>query len=59
MFYRGHWCPYLPFECEGGDPGPRTGIAALGRRKTVAIMPEVQAFTEKFKSDANRAVSRC
>jgi peroxiredoxin len=50
MFYRGHWCPYCRLNV-------RAVIQAQGRIKalgaqTVAIMPETQAYTEKFKSEA-------
>ena len=51
MFYRGHWCPYCRLNV-------RAVIQALDRIKAlggqvVAIMPEVQQFAEKFKSDAD------
>ena len=51
MFYRGHWCPYCRLNV-------RAVIQALDRIKAlggqvVAIMPEVQEFAEKFKSDAD------
>jgi len=50
MFYRGHWCPYCRLNV-------RAVIQAQGRIKalgaqTVAIMPETQAYAEKFKSEA-------
>jgi peroxiredoxin len=51
MFYRGHWCPYCRLNVRAVIEA-QDRIAALGAQ-TVAIMPEVQAFTEKFKSDAN------
>jgi peroxiredoxin len=50
MFYRGHWCPYCRLNVRAVIQA-QDRIAALGAQ-TVAIMPEVQAFTEKFKSDA-------
>jgi len=50
MFYRGHWCPYCRLNV-------RAVIQAFDRIKAlggqvVAIMPEVQQFAEKFKSDS-------
>jgi peroxiredoxin len=51
MFYRGHWCPYCRLNVRAVIQA-QDQITALGAQ-TVAIMPEVQAFTEKFKSDAN------
>ena len=50
MFYRGHWCPYCRLNV-------RAVTQALDRIKAlsgevVAIMPEVQQFAEKFKSEA-------
>jgi peroxiredoxin len=51
MFYRGHWCPYCRLNVRAVIQA-HDRIAALGAQ-AVAIMPEVQAFTEKFKSDAN------
>jgi peroxiredoxin len=51
MFYRGHWCPYCRLNV-------RAVVQALDRIKAlggqvVAIMPEVQQFAEKFKSDSD------
>src|SRR6266436_4488994 len=51
MFYRGHWCPYCRLNV-------RAVIQANEDRKAfggqvVAIMPEVQQFAEKFKSDSD------
>jgi peroxiredoxin len=51
MFYRGHWCPYCRLNV-------RAVIQAMDRIKAlggqvVAIMPEVQEYAEKFKSDAD------
>jgi peroxiredoxin len=51
MFYRGHWCPYCRLNV-------RAVIQALDQIKAlggqvVAIMPDVQEFAEKFKSDAD------
>lgn len=51
MFYRGHWCPYCRLNVRAVIE-VQDRITALGAQ-TVAIMPEVQAFTKKFKSDAN------
>ena len=51
MFYRGHWCPYCRLNVRAVIEA-QDRIAALGAQ-TVPIMPEVQAFTRKFKSDAN------
>lgn len=51
MFYRGHWCPYCRLNVRAVIEA-QDRITALGAQM-VAIMPEVQAFTEKFKSEAN------
>jgi peroxiredoxin len=50
MFYRGHWCPYCRLNM-------RAVIQAFDRIKAaggqvVAIMPEVQEFAGKFKTDS-------
>ena len=50
MFYRGHWCPYCRLNM-------RAVIEAFDRisasgGQVVAIMPELQEFTGKFKSDS-------
>jgi peroxiredoxin len=50
MFYRGHWCPYCGLNV-------RAVIQAFDQIKSaggqvVAIMPEIQEFAEKFKSDS-------
>jgi len=50
MFFRGHWCPYCRLNV-------RAVIAAQDRIKafgaqTIAIMPETQEFTGKFKTDS-------
>jgi peroxiredoxin len=50
MFYRGHWCPYCRLNV-------RAVIEAFDRIKAssgqvVAIMPEIQEFAEKFKSES-------
>ena len=51
MFYRGHWCPYCRLNV-------RAVTLALDRIRAVggdvvAIMPEVQQFAEKFRSEAD------
>ena len=51
MFYRGHWCPYCRLNVRAVIQA-QDRIKALGAH-TVAIMPEMQQFTEKFKVDAN------
>jgi peroxiredoxin len=50
MFFRGHWCPYCRLSV-------RAVIEAMDRIKAVggqvvAIMPETQAFAEKFGGDS-------
>lgn len=51
MFHRGHWCPYCRLNVRAVVQA-QDRIKALGGH-TVAIMPETQEFTEKFKSDSN------
>ena len=51
MFYRGHWCPYCRLNVRAVIQA-QDRIKALGAQ-TVAIMPETQAYAEKFKSEAN------
>lgn len=51
MFYRGHWCPYCRLNVRAVIEA-QDRIAAAGGQ-TIAIMPEVQAFTEKFKAEAD------
>jgi peroxiredoxin len=51
MFYRGHWCPYCRLNLRAVIQA-QDRIEALGAQ-TVAIMPETQAYAEKFKSEAN------
>jgi peroxiredoxin len=51
MFHRGHWCPYCGLNVRAVVQA-QDRIKALGGQ-TVAIMPETQEFTEKFKSDSN------
>jgi peroxiredoxin len=50
MFFRGHWCPYCRINMRAVIQA-QDRISALGAR-IVAIMPERQEFTEKFKRDA-------
>src|SRR5256712_454222 len=50
MFYRGHWCPYCRLNVRAVIQA-QDRIKALGAQ-TVAIMPETQAYAEKFKSEA-------
>src|ERR1700755_2056409 len=49
MFFRGHWCPYCRLNV-------RAVIQAMDRIKAigqvVAIMPETQAYSAKFKADS-------
>ncbi len=51
MFYRGHWCPYCRLNVRAVTQALHR-IRALGG-DVVAIMPEVQQFAEKFKSEAD------
>jgi peroxiredoxin len=51
MFYRGHWCPYCRLNV-GAVVQALDRIKALGGQ-VVAIMPEVQQFAEKFKSESD------
>ena len=51
MFYRGHWCPYCRLNVRAVIQA-QDRIKALGAQ-TVAIMPETQAYAEKFKSEAD------
>lgn len=51
MFYRGHWCPYCRLNVRAVTQA-LDRIRALGG-DVVAIMPEVQHFAEKFKSEAD------
>jgi peroxiredoxin len=53
MFFRGHWCPYCRLNVRAVIEA-QDRIAAAGGR-IVAIMPELQAFTRKFKVDAGAA----
>jgi peroxiredoxin len=51
MFYRGHWCPYCRLNVRAVIQA-QDRIEALGAQ-TVAIMPETQAYAEKFKAEAS------
>ncbi|WP_291858815.1 peroxiredoxin-like family protein [Bradyrhizobium sp.] len=51
MFYRGHWCPYCRLNVRAVTQA-LDRIRALGG-DVVAIMPEVQQFAEKFRSEAD------
>jgi peroxiredoxin len=51
MFYRGHWCPYCRLNVRAVIQA-QDRIRALGAQ-TVAIMPETQAYAEKFKAEAS------
>jgi peroxiredoxin len=50
MFFRGHWCPYCRLNV-GAVIQAQQRIAALGGR-IVAIMPETQRYTERFRSES-------
>src|SRR3982751_1396676 len=50
MFYRGHWCPYCRLNVRAVIQSYDRIEASGGQ--VVAIMPEVQEFTGKFKSDS-------
>lgn len=49
MFFRGHWCPYCRLNMRAVIQA-EARIKAMGAQ-IVAIMPEIQAFTEQFKAD--------
>jgi peroxiredoxin len=51
MFYRGHWCPYCRLNVRAVIQA-HDRIQASGGQ-VVAIMPEIQEFAEKFKSDSH------
>ncbi|HEY4986011.1 MAG TPA: peroxiredoxin-like family protein [Bradyrhizobium sp.] len=53
MFFRGHWCPYCRLNVRAVIQAQDRIKAAGGH--TVAIMPELQAFTRKFKADSGAA----
>jgi len=50
MFFRGHWCPYCRLNVRAVIQA-EDRIRAMGAR-IVAIMPETQEFTGKFKIEA-------
>jgi peroxiredoxin len=50
MFYRGHWCPYCGLNMRAVIQA-FDQINAVGGQ-VVAIMPEVQEYTEKFKIES-------
>ena len=50
MFYRGHWCPYCRLNFRAVIQAYDQIEASGGQ--VVAIMPEVQEFTEKFKTES-------
>lgn len=49
MFYRGHWCPYCRLNVRAVVQAMER-IRAVGGQ-VVAIMPETQAYAEKFKAE--------
>ena len=50
MFYRGHWCPYCRLNVRAVIQAYDEIRASGGQ--VVAVMPEVQQFAEKFKSES-------
>ncbi|MHC2276493.1 peroxiredoxin [Bradyrhizobium diazoefficiens] len=50
MFFRGHWCPYCRLNVRAVIQA-QDRINAMGAQ-IVAIMPETQEFTEKFRDDS-------
>ena len=50
MFFRGHWCPYCRLNVRAVIQA-QDDIKAMGAQ-IVAIMPETQEFTEKFKAES-------
>jgi len=50
MFFRGHWCPYCRLNVRAVIQAIDR-INAMGAR-VVGIMPEVQEYAEKFKSES-------
>jgi peroxiredoxin len=50
MFFRGHWCPYCRLNVHAIIQA-QDRIKLMGAQ-IVAIMPETQEFTEKFKADS-------
>ena len=51
MFFRGHWCPYCRLNVRAVIQA-MDRINAIGAR-VVAIMPELQAYAEKFKAESS------
>ena len=51
MFHRGHWCPYCRLNVRAVVQA-QDQIRALGGQ-VVAIMPELQEFTSRFKVDSS------
>lgn len=51
MFHRGHWCPYCRLNVSAVVQA-QDRIKALGGQ-VVAIMPELQEFTARFKADSS------
>ncbi|OAF03604.1 peroxiredoxin [Bradyrhizobium centrolobii] len=49
-FFRGHWCPYCRLNVRAVIQA-EARIKAMGAQ-IVAIMPETQEFTEKFRADS-------
>jgi peroxiredoxin len=49
MFFRGHWCPYCRLNMRAVTEA-HDRIWAMGAR-IVAIMPETQEYSEKFKAE--------
>jgi peroxiredoxin len=50
MFFRGHWCPYCRLNVRAVIQA-QDRIVASGAQ-VVAVMPETQGYTEKFKAEA-------
>ncbi|MCP3471468.1 AhpC/TSA family protein [Bradyrhizobium sp. CCGUVB1N3] len=50
MFFRGHWCPYCRLNVRAVTEA-HDRIKAMGAQ-IVAIMPETQEFSEKFKAES-------
>ncbi|MEK9278892.1 MULTISPECIES: peroxiredoxin-like family protein [unclassified Bradyrhizobium] len=50
MFFRGHWCPYCRLNV-GAVTQAQDRIKAMGAQ-IVAIMPETQEFTGRFKTES-------
>ncbi|GLR88972.1 peroxiredoxin-like family protein [Bradyrhizobium iriomotense] len=50
MFFRGHWCPYCRLNVRAVTEA-HDRITAMGAQ-IVAIMPETQEYSEKFKAES-------